>query len=161
MAAFTTFNSESAEIIGTVARVNAPRVMPDGKAWVIDFSVPVQKPGRKNEDGTWTNETKWWKVVVWYNERDGAKNTVETISQRIAKGTFVVVQGEAAAEAYIDKNGKAVAVNVMKPSKIIWKMTKNNDELRDAEDSLTFSNPEWGTESDNDQPGSDQGSIFD
>ena len=85
-------NNASITIIGNVTGEPELRFTPNGAA-VCNFSVAVNER-RKNAQGEWEDgEATFWRVNVW---RDQAENDAESI----AKGTRVVVLGQARSRSW-------------------------------------------------------------
>lgn len=83
-------------IIGNVGSVRDLKYTNSGLA-VFEFSVAVD--GYRED-----NKPDWFSVVTF-------RNVAETCSQYVKTGMQVMVEGSSHAEAYINKDGDAVAVN--------------------------------------------------
>ena len=88
-------------IIGNVGREPEMRYLPSGVP-VTDFSVAVNK-SYTNGAGEKVESTKWYKITCW-------RKTAEVVAQYLHKGRLVAVEGEVSAEAYLNKEGKAIPV---------------------------------------------------
>lgn len=74
-----------------------------GKHKVINFSVAVHK-AYKNSDGEKVEKTEWVRATMWRNADASTK-----VAQYLKKGTKVLIEGEPQADAYLSKEGDAVA----------------------------------------------------
>lgn len=87
-------------ISGNVSKVNESQVN-DSK--VLNFSVAVNSY-YKNKGGEKVEKTTWFDCSLWNRE---------TLHKFIKKGTHVAICGSVDTKAWIDKDGKAQAVNVV------------------------------------------------
>ena len=87
-------------IMGNLGREPEMRYTPAGVP-VTDFSVAVNKR-YTNKDGERVEKTTWYKVTCW-------RKLAETCAQYLKKGRTVIVEGDLAAEAYTDRDGKPQA----------------------------------------------------
>lgn len=86
-------------IIGNVGRDPEFKYTPQGVA-VCSFSVAVSKVTGRGEDRKET--TTWFRVTLW-------REKAETASQYVKKGMKIMVSGEVAVRAYLDKNNQPQA----------------------------------------------------
>lgn len=77
----------------------------------INFSVAVSEKW-KNKQGEKQERTTWIACVMW------KPSEKTSIAQYLKKGTKVLVTGESGAEAYNDKEGKAIAKLTLKVSNV-------------------------------------------
>ncbi len=85
-------------IIGNVTKDAEIRAFEGGKS-VINFDVAVNER-YKDKNGQKVEKTSYIRCAMW--------REVTTIAQYITKGTKVYVEGSPDADAYINKEGKAV-----------------------------------------------------
>lgn len=77
----------------------------------INFSVAVSEKW-KNKQGEKQERTTWIACVMW------KPSEKTSIAQYLKKGTKVLLTGESGAEAYNDKEGKAIAKLTLKVSNV-------------------------------------------
>ena len=82
----------------------------DGQS-AINFSVAVTDKW-KNKQGEKQERTTWVSCVMW------KPSDKTSIAQYLKKGTKVLLTGESGAEAYVDKEGKAIAKLTLKVSNV-------------------------------------------
>jgi single-strand DNA-binding protein len=93
-------NSAVLQIEGHVGKAPESKQSKGGKLY-ISFSVAVNN-NRKNEEGKWeTVSTDWFDVFAWDN--------LDSIAEKIDKGTAVRVSGRPSVSPYIAKDGQAKA----------------------------------------------------
>ncbi|MGI9117223.1 MAG: single-stranded DNA-binding protein [Gaiellales bacterium] len=85
-------------IVGNVGRDPEVRYSPGGKG-MTTLSVAVSQ-GTKQPDGTWTNETDWFRVVVFGEQG-------ERLAETVRKGNRVLVIGRFRSRGWTDKTGAA------------------------------------------------------
>lgn len=91
-------------IVGNLGRDPEMRYTPSGVP-VTDFSVAVSRRYTR-ADGERVEKTTWYKIVAW-------RKLAEICAQYLTKGRPVLVEGDLAAEAYLDREGKPVAKLVL------------------------------------------------
>jgi single-strand DNA-binding protein len=84
------------QIIGNLGRDPEMRYTPSGSA-VTNFTVAVNRP-RRGQDGNMTDETEWFRVVLW-------DKLAETASEFLRKGRTVYIEGRLQSRKYTDKDG--------------------------------------------------------
>jgi len=84
------------QIIGNLGRDPEMRYTPSGSA-VTNFTVAVNRP-RRAQDGSTTDETEWFRVVLW-------DKLAETASEFLRKGRTVYIEGRLQSRKYTDKDG--------------------------------------------------------
>jgi single-strand DNA-binding protein len=84
------------QIIGNLGRDPEMRYTPSGSA-VTNFTVAVNRP-RRGQDGNFTDETEWFRVVLW-------DKMAETASEFLKKGQPVFIEGRLQSRKYTDKDG--------------------------------------------------------
>jgi len=102
-------------ISGNVTLVKEVATVKNSK--VLNFSVAVNKFFTK--DGEKQSETQYVECAIWNREN---------IYPFIKKGSHVVIQGEASATAYINKEQKAIAVLNCKVDSIEFHNKKETEE---------------------------------
>jgi single-strand DNA-binding protein len=86
------------QVIGNVTKDAEVRTLDGGRS-VINFDLAINER-YKNKEGVKQEKTHYVKCAIW---RD---NT--SIAQYLTKGTKVYVEGSPEADAYVNKEGKAV-----------------------------------------------------
>ena len=84
------------QIIGNLGRDPEMRYTGQGAA-VTTFSVAVNRT-RKGPDGATSEETEWFRVVLW-------DKLAETANEFLRKGNAVYVEGRLQSRKYTDKEG--------------------------------------------------------
>ena len=84
------------QIIGNLGRDPEMRYTGQGTA-VTTFSVAVNRT-RKGPDGATSEETEWFRVVLW-------EKLAETANEFLRKGNAVYVEGRLQSRKYTDKEG--------------------------------------------------------
>ena len=84
------------QIIGNLGRDPEMRYTPSGSA-VTNFTVAVNRP-RRAQDGSTTDETEWFRVVLW-------DKLAETANEFLRKGRTVYIEGRLQSRKYTDKDG--------------------------------------------------------
>jgi single-strand DNA-binding protein len=84
------------QIIGNLGRDPEMRYTPSGSA-VTNFTVAVNRP-RRGQDGNFTDETEWFRVVLW-------DKMAETANEFLRKGGAVYIEGRLQSRKYTDKDG--------------------------------------------------------
>ena len=84
------------QIIGNLGKDPEMRYTPSGSA-VTNFTVAVNRP-RRSQDGNMTDETEWFRVVLW-------DKLAETASEFLRKGRTVYIEGRLQSRKYTDKDG--------------------------------------------------------
>ncbi len=112
-------------IIGNLGREPEMRYTPSGVP-VTDCSVAVNRRYTR-ADGERVEKTTWYKVVAW-------RKLGETCAQYLTRGRAVLVEGDLAAEAYLDREGKPVAKLVLTATTVQFLGGRGNgDEAATAE----------------------------
>jgi single-strand DNA-binding protein len=83
--------------MGHIGQEPTLRYTTNGKAQ-LTFSLATSY-NRKNPDGTWGDEiTDWHNIVLW-------GDSAERLSQRLDKGSLVVVEGRISNRSWVDDQG--------------------------------------------------------
>lgn len=97
-------------IVGNVGRDPEVRFTAGGKS-VTSFSVAVST-GKKNADGSWTDETDWFRVAAF-------GDMGERVSEQLRRGSRVLVLGRFKARTWTDKDGAAKTSLEVAASKVV------------------------------------------
>ncbi|CCF82777.1 single-stranded DNA-binding protein [Nitrolancea hollandica] len=85
------------QIIGNLGRDPEMRYTPGGTP-VTEFSVAVNRPPRRGQDGQATEETDWFRVVCW-------DKLAEITDQYLKKGSRVYIEGRLQIRKYTGNDG--------------------------------------------------------
>ena len=84
------------QIIGHVGNYQGLRYTANGKA-ILNFSVAVNS-GRKQDDGSFSDETTWFRIVTF-------GQVAERLAPQIDKGSLVMVEGPVKLDSYKGNDG--------------------------------------------------------
>lgn len=76
-----------------------PELKEVGERRIAHLNLAVRRVGKKQENGTWTRETNWVRCTAW-------DKTADQIRTLLAKGDFVIIQGELRSSEYQTKTGE-------------------------------------------------------
>jgi len=65
---------------------------------MVRISLATHEPYKDNETGKWSTQTQWHRIICWGKQ-------AERMSQMIAKGTEIVIEGRLVNRTY-EKNGE-------------------------------------------------------
>ena len=88
-------------IQGSLGKDPELRYLQSGTA-VCNFSVAVNERWRDRKSNEWKEKTTWYRVAAW-------DSLAETCNTHLQKGSSVLVVGNAAARAWVNNDGDAVA----------------------------------------------------
>jgi single-strand DNA-binding protein len=104
------------QIIGNIVRDAEVKTISQDKN-VINFDVAVNETW-KNKDGVKQEKTTYVKCAMWRQETG--------IAQYLTKGNKIYVDGNPDAEAYINKDGNAVASLTINVNEVIFLSPKKS-----------------------------------
>ena len=117
------FNERTISVIGHAA--DKPSIRQAGSSNVLQVNVAATRSWM-GKGGEWKHDTAWFKVKFWGTEIA----VLNRIADTIAKGDLVRVVGQPEApEAWVDREGKPQAANVVTASvlKFVAKPPKGQD----------------------------------
>lgn len=105
------------ELIGWLGSDPQDRLGPSGVA-ICSFSVATKRPGKRQEDGSWTYETEWVDVEAF-------DRLAETVAANLSKGSRVRVTGSLRTHTWEDSKGTKRKSTVVRAEDVLFLDTRN------------------------------------